>query len=113
MAAHAREAAEPISQRRQNVPAALSRIVMKALEKDPADRPQSAAEIAHVLTMPAATTASRSSIVADSDMGALARRRNLDHGGISIGVQVATRANVEPRTNSPCQSRMSPTPPVG
>jgi serine/threonine-protein kinase len=62
MAAHAREVAEPISRRRQNVPAALSRIVMKALEKDPADRPQSAAEIAHVLTMPAATTASRSSL---------------------------------------------------
>jgi serine/threonine protein kinase len=62
MAAHAREVAEPISQRRQNVPVALSRIVMKALAKDPADRPQSAAEIAHVLTMPAAATASRSSL---------------------------------------------------
>lgn len=50
MAAHAREAPEPLSARRQDVPAELARIVMKCLEKIPSDRPARAAEIVHVLT---------------------------------------------------------------
>jgi serine/threonine-protein kinase len=62
MAAHAREPVEPLSNRRQGVPTALSRIVIKALAKDPADRPQSASEIARVLTSPVATATAASSV---------------------------------------------------
>lgn len=52
MAAHAREAPEPVSSKRPGVPVGLAKIVMKSLAKDPAARPQSASEIARVLTAP-------------------------------------------------------------
>ncbi len=50
MAAHAREQPEPIESKRSDVPPHLSGIVMQCLEKNPADRPQSADEIVNVLT---------------------------------------------------------------
>src|SRR5262245_34881437 len=45
LTAHATEAAEPIAKRRSNVPVALAELVMRCLEKQPADRPQTADEI--------------------------------------------------------------------
>ncbi|MDQ3243311.1 MAG: serine/threonine protein kinase, partial [Gemmatimonadota bacterium] len=45
LAAHAIEKPEPIERRRANTPAALAALVMRCLEKHPADRPQSAREI--------------------------------------------------------------------
>ena len=45
LAAHAIEKPEPIEQRRPAVPRALAAMVMRCLEKHPADRPQSAAEL--------------------------------------------------------------------
>ncbi len=43
--AHAKQAPDPIAKRRVDVPSPLAAIVMKALEKDPAKRPQSGEEI--------------------------------------------------------------------
>src|SRR4029077_11151975 len=45
LAAHAVEAPEPISRRRPAVPETLAALVMRCLEKRPADRPQTADEI--------------------------------------------------------------------
>ena len=45
VAAHATEAPEPLSRRRASVPAGLAALVMRLLEKHPADRPQSADEV--------------------------------------------------------------------
>ncbi len=45
LAAHAVEKPEPIERRRRAVPPALASLVMRCLEKDPADRPQTAAEL--------------------------------------------------------------------
>jgi serine/threonine-protein kinase len=45
LAAHATEKPEPIDKRRPSVPPALSSLVMRALEKHAADRPQSAGEM--------------------------------------------------------------------
>ena len=45
LAAHATEKPEPIDKRRPSVPKALSSLVMRALEKHAADRPQSAEEM--------------------------------------------------------------------
>jgi serine/threonine-protein kinase len=49
LAAHTTEIPEPLSKRRPTTPPQLSAIVMRCLEKRPADRPQSASEIGQVL----------------------------------------------------------------
>jgi len=49
LAAHAIEAPEPIHRRRPGLPPALAALVMRCLEKRPADRPQSAVELLQAL----------------------------------------------------------------
>jgi serine/threonine-protein kinase len=53
LAAQISEAPPPLAARRYDVPAALVDIIMQCLEKDPAQRPKSAAEIARRLEAPA------------------------------------------------------------
>ena len=73
LAAHVTEAPEPINRRRAALPPALAALVMRCLEKRPADRPQSASEIVHALDD--ITTPSGGD---DTDRHAAAR------GGISV-----------------------------
>jgi serine/threonine-protein kinase len=49
LAAHATEPPESITKRRPGLPAGLAALVMRLLEKRPADRPQGAEEIVHAL----------------------------------------------------------------
>ena len=49
LAAHVTESPDPIEKRRASLPPALAALVMRCLEKRPADRPQTAAEIVNAL----------------------------------------------------------------
>ncbi|MFL5561727.1 MAG: protein kinase domain-containing protein [Gemmatimonadaceae bacterium] len=49
LAAHVIEVPEPINRRRASLAPALAALVMRCLEKRPADRPQSASEVVHAL----------------------------------------------------------------
>jgi serine/threonine protein kinase/tetratricopeptide (TPR) repeat protein len=55
-AAHMTRTPEPVGQHRQGVPLTLERLVMRCLEKGPADRPQSAAEMIGILDAVATPT---------------------------------------------------------
>ena len=55
LAAQVIEAPAPIASRRDGIPTALAAIVMKCLEKEPANRPQSATELAALLDMGSTT----------------------------------------------------------
>ena len=52
LAAQLTELPPPLASRRYDIPIALSNVIMKCLEKDPADRPRTASEIVHVLDSP-------------------------------------------------------------
>jgi tRNA A-37 threonylcarbamoyl transferase component Bud32 len=54
LAAQLTELPPPLASRRYDVPVALSNLLMKCLEKDPADRPRTASELIHVLESPEA-----------------------------------------------------------
>jgi eukaryotic-like serine/threonine-protein kinase len=66
LAAQVIEAPPPISERRPGIPRVLADVVMRCLEKEPANRPQTAAELAALLDASTAT---------DPGMVALPRRR--------------------------------------
>jgi len=82
LAAHAIEKPEPIERKRPAIPPPLAALIMRCLEKHPADRPQSAAEL---LTTLDAVQADHGA----SGQSATTRRRNMRIAAAVAGVIVA------------------------
>jgi serine/threonine-protein kinase len=101
LAAHVTEAPDPIQKRRAALPPALAALVMRCLEKRPADRPQSAEEIVHALYdlvtpsggMPP-TSAAASASVASSDTHAPGDRRRLRYAVAFVTLVILGTAGV-------------------
>ena len=96
LAAHVTEVPVPIAQRRSSVPPALAALIMRCLEKRPADRPQTAAEIVHALddiTTPSGGTQPTSAVLrgvstpnVTTSGSLLARRRDIKANVIVIAI---------------------------
>ena len=93
LVAHAVEKPEPIERRRPGIPQALAALIMRCLEKHPADRPQSASELLTTLD----------AVHADHGMAAgpgAARRRKMTIAAAIAGVIVLAAAGVIYATTS-------------
>jgi TolB-like protein/Flp pilus assembly protein TadD/tRNA A-37 threonylcarbamoyl transferase component Bud32 len=87
LAAHATEKPEPIERRRPAVPPALSSLIMRALEKHAADRPQSAAEM--LADLEAAVTPSGATVpVPRSTGGSGVSRRAKVAAWVVLGITI-------------------------
>jgi serine/threonine-protein kinase len=82
MAAHVTEAPDPVENRRPSVPRPLAQLVMRCLEKRPADRPQTAQEVVQALD----AVSSGDRVAGTGRLRAMYwRRRRLSRAGMVIG----------------------------
>src|SRR5258705_2874266 len=88
LAAHITEPVMPVTDRRPTLPPALAELVMRALEKNPPDRPQTAALVYQVLESLAATSGSAKVTIAGATLRHVLRRpRNRRVAlGVCVGV---------------------------
>ncbi len=90
LAAHVMQVPEPLTQRRRAVPAGLSALIMKCLEKQPADRWQSAGEVLRLLdSLPTSSGEPAATAPPRRRLGVLAGLVAL---GVGVVVIVAKRA---------------------
>jgi len=107
LAAHATQAPEPVQRRRSALPDALGALVMRMLEKHPADRPQSAEEVIVALDAVAGTPGGLESSAARIERARGPRSVMpwvaaglLATGGIALGWTLAAR-----RARTPVETR--------
>ena len=108
LAAQLTELPPPLSSRRYDVPVALNELVMRCLEKDPADRPRTATDLVRILESPEAI----SGPVAMTKDAKSRKRWSAWISGISTGLAVAAIAalvvwSVWPESPSPSASAPS------
>jgi tRNA A-37 threonylcarbamoyl transferase component Bud32/TolB-like protein len=120
LAAQLTELPPPLSSRRYDVPVALSDLVMKCLEKDPADRPRTAGEVLSVLDSADAIAGP----VAAPPRAVATRRRNKWKAWIATAVPLITVAalfafalwptvrDTPPATATPARSAVIRIPPA-
>jgi len=92
LAAQVTQTPDPVSAHRAAIPPALAELVMRCLEKRPADRPQSAEEMRHVLDL--LVTPSGGSTPVTARVAAVPRRRGRAAAWIAGAVVVAAAALV-------------------
>jgi serine/threonine-protein kinase len=96
LAAHATEAPEPVLKRRPSLPPGLAALVMRCLEKRPADRPQTAAELLSalegVVTPSQGTTPTLAVPAATGLPGSVPARRKLALAAIGAAALVTLAA---------------------
>ena len=90
MAAHTMERPEPLEKQRPSVPPALSSLIMRSLEKQASDRPQSADEMLHVLdSLATPGSGSTPTIVVPQPTAPSDRARRTRIAGVAAAVLVA------------------------
>ena len=98
MAAHATITPEPLERRRASVPPALARLVMRLLEKRPADRPQQAADVLRELDT---VLTPQGGTVRFAPGRSRVSRRVLAIGGIVFAAAAVTAVMLRPRSAPP------------
>ena len=104
LAAHATEKPEPIDKRRPSVPAQLSSLIMRSLEKHAADRPQSAMEMLADLEAaitPSGATTPHLGAIAPSAVKASERHRLFLATGLAVVLMLLGSSTIYWRAHRP------------
>ena len=88
LAAHITEPVAPITDARPSLPPALAEVVMRSLEKNPPDRPQTAAEVYQVLESLATTSGSATVTSAGATLRHVLRRPRNRRVALGVGAAV-------------------------
>ena len=99
MAAHATATPEPLERRRASVPPALAQLVMRLLEKRPADRPQQAADVLRELNT--VLTPQGGTVRFAPEGRPRVSRRALAIGGIVVAAAAVMAVMLRPHTAPP------------
>jgi TolB-like protein/Flp pilus assembly protein TadD len=114
LAAQLTERPRPLAVHRADVPAALQALVMRCLEKEPANRPQSAGELVAALEDPAVVSGAFASMPSGDAMRAAVPGRSfawpIAIAAVAVAVALGTMVTMRSRPSAPAASPASAAP---